>query len=313
MAELIGDFQRHGFTWRSPLCESKGSADAGHMGIERNNQCTGRNGFPQAGVNCVFSDHPAEEEVKAFACGIVGAGEKRVGGERKFTKKTFNGGFDGFHCGLPVNGQCVFERTVAFQNRLKCLEQGMEVGGGGETVGAVGPIGFFECSVDDCACRVGAEAVQDSGEDGAELANAAEGESGGKKCRDFPIEGGAVAIEELDRVGCAEAGVIEMGVDFFEKGVKTQTRRKGCHAGEDIGGARWVLHHSSAVSKIRRLRGMRAGFRLKLDSKAVRKPALESPATRSQASAASMTVLAALTAPDWPASSVAGTSTLRTW
>ena len=49
------------------MIEAEDSAEPGHVHIKGDDEFGFVDGFPQPGVNLVFADHPAEEEVEALA------------------------------------------------------------------------------------------------------------------------------------------------------------------------------------------------------------------------------------------------------
>jgi len=197
------------------MIEAEDSAEPGHVHVEGDDEFGFVDGFPQAGVNLVFADHPAEEEVEALAgAASIGACEEilKAGGDAAIVlvgvHLTQGGGEfrerrdDVLIRGVAALNKELLNAAELMQDAPQQCQQVGDVVAGCETV-LEGAEALAACVVEiaDEGGRAAAHNGKKSGEALFYLPDAAIGEVGGEEGDDLHIRRVGISIDELERVG----------------------------------------------------------------------------------------------------------------
>jgi len=228
--KTFGDFECGGERRRLLMIEAEDSAEPGHVHVERDDEFGFVDGFPQAGVNLVFADHPAEEEVEALAgAASFGACEEIVeaGGNAAVVlvgvHLTEGGGeFRERSNDILIRGVAALKEEFPdaaelMQDAPQQRQQVGDVVAGCEAVleGAEA----FAAGVVEIADEGGWAAAHDgkkSGEAFFYLLDAAISEVGGEEGDDLHIRRVGVSIDELQRVRLDKLRAVVPSIEGFE-------------------------------------------------------------------------------------------------
>ena len=212
------------------MIEAEDSAEPGHVHVEGDDEFGFVDGFPQAGVNLVFADHPAEEEVEALAgAASIGACEEilKAGGDAAIVlvgvHLTQGGGEfrerrdDVLIRGVAALNKELLNAAELMQDAPQQCQQVGDVVAGCETV-LEGAEALAACVVEiaDEGGRAAAHNGKKSGEALFYLPDAAIGEVGGEEGDDLHIRRVGVSIDELQRVGLDKLSAVVPLIKAFE-------------------------------------------------------------------------------------------------
>jgi len=197
------------------MIEAEDSAEPGHVHVEGDDEFGFVDGFPQAGVNLVFADHPAEEEVEALAgAASFGACEEvlEAGGDAAIVlggvHLTEGGGeFRQRRCDILIGRVAALNKELlnAAELTQDAPQQRQQVGDvvAGRKAVLEGPEAFAAGVVEiaDEGKWPIAHNGKKSGEAFFYLPDAAISEVGGEEGDDLHIRRVGISIDELERVG----------------------------------------------------------------------------------------------------------------
>jgi len=228
--KTFGNFECGGERGRFLMIEAEDSAEPGHVHIERDDEFGFVDGFPQAGVNLVFADHPAKEKVQPLArTAFFGACEEvlEAGGDAAFVLggvhfaeggAEFRERRNNIHIGGIVAPEEKLLDAPIFQKNTP--QQGKQVGdvvAGCEAV-LEGAEVFAACVVEtaDESGRAVAHNGEKSGEAFFYLLDAAVGKVGSEEGGNLHIRRVAVSIDELERVRLDKLRAVVLLIEAFE-------------------------------------------------------------------------------------------------
>lgn len=228
--KTLGNFECGGERRRFLMIEAEDSAEPGHVHVERDDEFGFVDGFPQAGVNLVLADHPAEEEVEALAgAASFGACEEvlKAGGDAAivlggvhFAERGAE--FRERRCDILIGGVAAFEEefTDAAELMQDAPQQRQQVGdvvAGCEAVleGAEA-LAAGAVEIADEGERAFAHNGKKSGEAFFYLLDAAISEVGREEGDDLHIRRVGVSIDELERVRPDKLRAVVPLIEGFE-------------------------------------------------------------------------------------------------
>ena len=228
--KTFGNFECGGERRRFLMIEAEDSAEPGHVHVKGDDEFAFVDGFPQAGVNLVFADHPAEEEVEALAgTASFGACEEilKTGGDAAIVLVSVHlaeggGEFRERRNDILIRGAAAFEEesldaAELTQDTPQQYQQVGDVVAGCEAVleGAEA----FAAGVVEIADEGGRAAAHDgkkSGEAFFYLLDAAISEVGGEEGDYLHIHRVGVSIDELERVRPDKFRAVVPSIELFE-------------------------------------------------------------------------------------------------
>jgi hypothetical protein len=228
--KTFGNFECGGERRRFLMIEAEDSAEPGHVHVEGDDEFGFVDGFPQAGVNLVFADHPAQEEVEALAgAASFGACEEilEAGGDAAIV-------LGGVHLtergtefrergdDILIGGAAAFKEEFldAAELMQDAPQQRQQVG---DVVAGCEAVLEGEEAVAACVVEIadeGGRAVAHNGKKSGEalfyLLDAAISEVGGEEGDDLHIRRVGVSIDELERVGPDKLRAVVPLIEAFE-------------------------------------------------------------------------------------------------
>jgi len=228
--KTFGNFEGGGEGRRFLMIEAEDSAEPGHVHVEGDDEFGFVDGFPQTGVNLVFADHPAEEEVEALAgAASFGACEEvlKAGGDAAIVlggvHLTQGGGeFRERRNDILIGGAAAFKEEFLDAAELmqdtpqQCQQVGDVVAGCETVLEGAEALAAGVVEIADEGGRAFAHNGKKSGEAFFYLPDAAISEVGGEEGDDLHIRRVGISIDELERVGLNKLRAVVPLIEGFE-------------------------------------------------------------------------------------------------
>jgi len=212
------------------MIEAEDSAEPGHVHVEGDDEFGFVDGFPQAGVNLVLADHPAQEKVEALAgAASFRACEEilKAGGDAAIVLVgvhfTEGGGeFRERRNDILIRGAAAFKEELLDAAELmqdapqQCQQVGDVVAGCEAVLEGAEAFAAGIVEIADEGIRAAAHYGKKSGEAFFYLLDAAISEVGGEEGNDLHIRRVGISIDELERVGPDKLRAVVPLIEGFE-------------------------------------------------------------------------------------------------
>ncbi len=228
--KTFGNFQGGGERRRFLMIKAEDSAEPGHVHVEGDDEFGFVDGFPQAGVNLVFADHPAEEEVEALAgAASFGACEEvlKAGGDAAIVLIGVHfaeggGEFRERRCDILIGGVAALNKELLNAAELmqdtpqQCQQVGDVIAGRKAVLEGPEALAAGVVEIADEGGRAFAHNGKKSSEALFYLLDAAISEVGGEEGDYLHIRRVGVSIDELERVRLDKLRAVVPLIEAFE-------------------------------------------------------------------------------------------------